>query len=156
MAAGSMLLAATAKPHDCLASRSAWILISVYVLCALMATVAGIVLSGYVGYVDRYLGRGFDSGLNHRSRDRRHCVHGRTRDIDGDDGRRFVGAVSQQHAADLGIGYRGAIACERHRRHCRCRPLFELFAAKAKRNIPIISRCWRIVHARVCSVIRIL
>jgi ribose transport system permease protein len=36
------------------------ILISVYVLCALMATVAGIVLSGYVGYVDRYLGRGFD------------------------------------------------------------------------------------------------
>jgi ribose transport system permease protein len=36
------------------------ILISVYVLCALMAAVAGIVLSGYVGYVDRYLGRGFD------------------------------------------------------------------------------------------------
>jgi ribose transport system permease protein len=36
------------------------ILISVYILCALMATVAGIVLSGYVGYVDRYLGRGFD------------------------------------------------------------------------------------------------
>jgi ribose transport system permease protein len=36
------------------------ILISVYLLCALMATVAGIVLSGYVGYVDRYLGRGFD------------------------------------------------------------------------------------------------
>ena len=25
-----------------------------------MAVVAGIVLSGYVGYVDRYLGRGFD------------------------------------------------------------------------------------------------
>jgi ribose transport system permease protein len=36
------------------------VLISVYVLCALMAVVAGIVLSGYVGYVDRYLGRGFD------------------------------------------------------------------------------------------------
>lgn len=36
------------------------ILISVYVLCSLMAVLAGIVLSGYVGYVDRYLGRGFD------------------------------------------------------------------------------------------------
>jgi ribose/xylose/arabinose/galactoside ABC-type transport system permease subunit len=37
-----------------------WIVISVYILCSLMATIAGIVLSGYVGYVDRYLGRGFD------------------------------------------------------------------------------------------------
>jgi ribose/xylose/arabinose/galactoside ABC-type transport system permease subunit len=36
------------------------ILIAVYVICSLMAVVAGIVLSGYVGYVDRYLGRGFD------------------------------------------------------------------------------------------------
>jgi ribose transport system permease protein len=36
------------------------VLISVYVVCSLMAVVAGIVLSGYVGYVDRYLGRGFD------------------------------------------------------------------------------------------------
>lgn len=36
------------------------IVISVYVICALLATVAGIVLSGYVGYVDRYMGRGFD------------------------------------------------------------------------------------------------
>jgi ribose transport system permease protein len=31
-----------------------------YVICSLMAVVAGVVLSGYVGYVDRYLGRGFD------------------------------------------------------------------------------------------------
>jgi ribose transport system permease protein len=36
------------------------IVVSVYVLCSLMAVVAGIVLSGYVGYIDRYLGRGFD------------------------------------------------------------------------------------------------
>jgi ribose/xylose/arabinose/galactoside ABC-type transport system permease subunit len=36
------------------------VLISVYVLCSVMAALAGIVLSGYVGYVDRYLGRGFD------------------------------------------------------------------------------------------------
>lgn len=36
------------------------ILISAYVLCSLLAVLAGIVLSGYVGYVDRYLGRGFD------------------------------------------------------------------------------------------------
>jgi ribose transport system permease protein len=36
------------------------ILISAYMLCSLLAVVAGIVLSGYVGYVDRYLGRGFD------------------------------------------------------------------------------------------------
>jgi ribose/xylose/arabinose/galactoside ABC-type transport system permease subunit len=34
--------------------------ISVFVLCSVMAAVAGIVLSGYIGYVDRYLGRGFD------------------------------------------------------------------------------------------------
>ncbi|MFO1130404.1 MAG: ABC transporter permease [Hyphomicrobiales bacterium] len=34
--------------------------IAVYVICSLMAVVAGVVLSGYVGYVDRYLGRGFD------------------------------------------------------------------------------------------------
>jgi ribose/xylose/arabinose/galactoside ABC-type transport system permease subunit len=33
---------------------------SIYVLCSLMAVVAGVVLSGYVGYIDRYLGRGFD------------------------------------------------------------------------------------------------
>ncbi len=36
------------------------IVVSVYVLCSLMAVVAGVVLSGYVGYIDRYLGRGFD------------------------------------------------------------------------------------------------
>ncbi|HMN28963.1 MAG TPA: ABC transporter permease, partial [Caldilineaceae bacterium] len=36
------------------------VLITVYVLCSLLAALAGIVLSGYVGYVDRYLGRGFD------------------------------------------------------------------------------------------------
>ncbi len=36
------------------------ILISVYVICSLMAVVAGTVLSSYVGYVDRYLGRGLD------------------------------------------------------------------------------------------------
>ncbi len=34
--------------------------VSVYVLCSLMAVVAGVVLSGYIGYIDRYLGRGFD------------------------------------------------------------------------------------------------
>jgi ribose transport system permease protein len=36
------------------------VIISVYVLCSLLAAVAGVVLSGYVGYVDRYMGRGFD------------------------------------------------------------------------------------------------
>jgi ribose/xylose/arabinose/galactoside ABC-type transport system permease subunit len=36
------------------------LLISVYILCGVMAALAGVVLSGYVGYVDRYLGRGFD------------------------------------------------------------------------------------------------
>jgi ribose transport system permease protein len=36
------------------------LLFSAYVLCALTAVLAGIVLTGYVGYVDRYLGRGFD------------------------------------------------------------------------------------------------
>lgn len=36
------------------------LLFSAYVLCSLLAVLAGIVLTGYVGYVDRYLGRGFD------------------------------------------------------------------------------------------------
>lgn len=36
------------------------VLISIYLLCSLLAVMAGVVLSGYVGYVDRYLGRGFD------------------------------------------------------------------------------------------------
>lgn len=36
------------------------IVISVYVLCSLMAVVAGVVLSGYAGHIDRYLGRGLD------------------------------------------------------------------------------------------------
>ncbi|MBC7810090.1 MAG: ABC transporter permease [Burkholderiales bacterium] len=35
-------------------------LISVYILCSIFAVIAGIVLTSYVGYVDRYLGRGFD------------------------------------------------------------------------------------------------
>jgi ribose transport system permease protein len=34
--------------------------IAVYVICSLLVVASGIVLSGYVGYVDRYLGRGFD------------------------------------------------------------------------------------------------
>jgi ribose/xylose/arabinose/galactoside ABC-type transport system permease subunit len=36
------------------------VLISVYILCSLLAVAAGIVLTGYIGYVDRYLGRGLD------------------------------------------------------------------------------------------------
>ena len=36
------------------------LLFSAYILCSLFAVLAGIVLTGYVGYVDRYLGRGFD------------------------------------------------------------------------------------------------
>ncbi len=31
-----------------------------YVLCSLFAAIAGLLLSGYIGYGDRYLGRGFD------------------------------------------------------------------------------------------------
>ena len=34
--------------------------IAVYVICSLLVVGSGIILSGYVGYVDRYLGRGFD------------------------------------------------------------------------------------------------
>jgi ribose/xylose/arabinose/galactoside ABC-type transport system permease subunit len=35
-------------------------LIITYVVCGLFAAIAGLVLSGYIGYGDRYLGRGFD------------------------------------------------------------------------------------------------
>ena len=33
---------------------------SAYVICSMLAAVAGLVLSGYIGYVDRYLGQGFE------------------------------------------------------------------------------------------------
>ena len=35
-------------------------MIAVYVICSLLVVGSGIILSGYVGYVDRYLGQGFD------------------------------------------------------------------------------------------------
>lgn len=31
-----------------------------YIVCSLLAVIAGLVLGGYIGYSDRYLGRGFD------------------------------------------------------------------------------------------------
>ena len=34
--------------------------IMTYVLCGFFAAIAGLILSGYIGYGDRYLGRGFD------------------------------------------------------------------------------------------------
>ena len=34
--------------------------ITTYILCSLFAAIAGLLLSGYIGYGDRYLGRGFD------------------------------------------------------------------------------------------------
>ena len=34
--------------------------VAVYIICSLLVVGSGIILSGYVGYVDRYLGRGFD------------------------------------------------------------------------------------------------
>ena len=40
--------------------RVRWVVFSTYVLCSVLAVVAGIVLSAYVGYVDRYIGAGFD------------------------------------------------------------------------------------------------
>lgn len=36
------------------------VVISAYVLCSIMCVIGGVVLSGYIGYVDRYLGRGMD------------------------------------------------------------------------------------------------
>jgi ribose transport system permease protein len=37
-----------------------YISIMTYVLCGFFAAIAGLILSGYIGYGDRYLGRGFD------------------------------------------------------------------------------------------------
>jgi ribose/xylose/arabinose/galactoside ABC-type transport system permease subunit len=36
------------------------VIVLTYVICALLAAAAGLILGGYIGYVDRYLGRGFD------------------------------------------------------------------------------------------------
>lgn len=33
---------------------------SAYVICSVLAAVGGLILSGYIGYVDRYLGQGFE------------------------------------------------------------------------------------------------
>jgi ribose/xylose/arabinose/galactoside ABC-type transport system permease subunit len=36
------------------------VLIATYIICSSLAILTGLLLSGYIGYVDRYLGRGFD------------------------------------------------------------------------------------------------
>jgi ribose transport system permease protein len=36
------------------------VLIATYIICSCLAILTGLLLSGYIGYVDRYLGRGFD------------------------------------------------------------------------------------------------
>ena len=36
------------------------IIASAYILCSLLAMFTGLILGGYIGYADRYLGRGFD------------------------------------------------------------------------------------------------
>lgn len=36
------------------------IVISIYVLCSVLTAIAGIILTGYVGYIDQYLGQGMD------------------------------------------------------------------------------------------------
>ncbi len=37
-----------------------WLKISVYIVCSLLVVIAGIILTGYVGYVDRTIASGFD------------------------------------------------------------------------------------------------
>lgn len=36
------------------------VVIATYIICSMLAILGGLLLSGYIGYVDRYLGRGFD------------------------------------------------------------------------------------------------
>lgn len=39
---------------------TAWVISSTYIVCALLAVLAGLLLGGYIGYVDAYLGAGYD------------------------------------------------------------------------------------------------
>ena len=101
------------------------VLISVYVLCSLMAVVAGIVLSGYVGYVDRYLGRGFDldsiaaavigGTILYRGAGNTGWYYGRC----------IARAIFEQHDADYGARCRGAVDCQGHCGHCGRGSLFQ-------------------------------
>ncbi len=39
---------------------TAWVISSTYIACAVLAVFAGFLLGGYIGYVDAYLGVGYD------------------------------------------------------------------------------------------------
>lgn len=59
---GRSLYAVGSNPRAAYMSgiRVGWIKCSAYVICSVLAAVGGLVLSGYIGYVDRYLGQGFE------------------------------------------------------------------------------------------------
>lgn len=59
---GRALYAAGANPRAAALSGVPvrTIVVTAYVICSLLAMLAGLMLSGYIGYVDRYLGQGFD------------------------------------------------------------------------------------------------
>ena len=83
--------------------------IAVYVICSLLVVGSGVILSGYVGYVDRYLGRGFDLDFDRRGGGRRSRFFRRARQRHCRDGRRAAGAVSQQPLAHDRHGCAGSV-----------------------------------------------
>ncbi len=76
--------------------------VAVYVLCSLLVVGSGIILSGYVGYVDRYLGRGFDLELDCSGGRRRGRLLWGTRQRRRGNGRRPAGGIPEQPLADRG------------------------------------------------------
>ena len=97
--------------------------IAVYVICSLLVVGSGIILSGYVGYVDRYLGRGFDLDFDCGGGSRRGSLFRRTREPCRGDGRSAAGAVPQQSAADHRHGCAGSVDRQGIGRHRRGRAL---------------------------------
>ncbi|MGH3666082.1 MAG: ABC transporter permease [Egibacteraceae bacterium] len=59
---GRAVYAAGANPTAALLAgvRVPAVVTAAYVICSLLAILGGLMLSGYIGYVDRYLGQGFD------------------------------------------------------------------------------------------------
>ena len=106
--------------------------VAVYIICSLLVVGSGIILSGYVGYVDRYLGRGFDLDFDRRRGRRRSRVLRRTRQPRRGNGRRAAGGVPEQSPADHGHGCAGAVDRQGTGRHRRGR-------AVQSRRTPVIS-----------------
>ena len=88
---------------------------------------AGIVLSGYVGYVDRYLGRGFDLDSITAAVIGGTAFTGGRGSLLGTMAGVLLVQVLSSMLLVLGLEHRGAVDRQRHRRDCGRGRLFEFY-----------------------------